>query len=111
MSDEHDDDLRDAGVGTQLDTQPLDTSNPDVLGTARRKYGKGGALLAAGMLGIDKVLADKKKTESVQVQEATSDPVDMDAVGITVTVDSTMVAAPALEPKAPVVRGTKKPRR
>ena len=37
--------------------------------------------------------------------------IDMDEDGITITVESTMVAAPALEPKPPVVSGRKKPRR
>jgi hypothetical protein len=91
---------------------PIDISNPDVMATARRKYGGAGVLLAAGMFGLDKVLTDKKKTESVQVQEASSEPVDVDADGITVDVDASMsVHSPALEPKAPVVGTKKKPRR
>lgn len=72
-------------------------------------YGRGGAILAAGMLGLDKVLHDKKKTESVQVQEASSDPVDVDTDGIDVPVDDHMsVRAPALERKPPVLRVRRK---
>jgi hypothetical protein len=103
------DDADDPGT-TEL--PPIDTDNPDVIATARRKYGGAGVLLAAGMFGLDKVLNDKKKTESVQVQEASSEPVDVDASGITVDIDaSTSVHSPALEPKPPVVGSKKKPRR
>jgi hypothetical protein len=95
-----------------VELEPIDISNPDVIATARRKYGGAGVLLAAGMLGLDKVLTDKKKTESVQVQEASSEPVDVDAEGIRVDIDDTVsVHSPALEPKPPIVRGKKKPRR
>jgi hypothetical protein len=101
VADESDDEL-----------QPLQVDNPDVVASAKRMYGRGGMFLAAGMLGLDKVLHEKKKTESVQVQEASSEPVDVDADGITVPIDeSTVVNAPPLEPKAPVTGPRRKPRR
>jgi len=127
VSDEHDDvtdspansdtgDTVDAGeTQVELDDvqefEPIDTTNPDVIGTARRRYGGAGVLLAAGMLGLDKILTEKKKTESVQVQEASSDPGDVDSEGILVAIDPSLaVQAPALERKAPLTM-KKKPRR
>ena len=93
---------------------PIDIENPDPIGTARRMYGKtAGTLLAAGMFGLDKVLRDKVKPDSVQVQESPTEPVDVDTDGIVVDVDeATSVNAPALERRAPIVATTrKKPRR
>jgi len=111
VSDEHDEprDVEDASETD--DVEPIDTTNPDVVATARRRYGGAGVLLAAGMLGLDKVLTDKKRTESVQVQEASSDPGDVDCDGIVVAIDESLaVHAPALERKAPLMM-KKKPRR
>ncbi len=91
---------------------PIEIDNPDVVASAKRMYGRGGMFLAAGMLGLDKILQEKKKPESVQVQEAASEPVDVDADGITVPIDeSTTVNAPPLEPRAPVTGPRRKPRR
>ena len=97
---------------TSEELPPIEIDNPDVVATAKRMYGKGGMFLAAGMLGLDKILQEKKKPESVQVQEAASEPVDVDADGITLPIDdSTTVNAPPLEPRAPVTGLRRKPRR
>jgi hypothetical protein len=91
---------------------PIEIDNPDVVASAKRMYGRGGMFLAAGMLGLEKILQEKKKTESVQVQESASEPVDVDADGITLPIDdSTTVNAPPLEPRAPVTGPRRKPRR
>jgi hypothetical protein len=48
----------------------------------------------------------------VQVQESPTEPVDVDADGISVDVDSsTMVNAPPLVRKAPIVQGKRSRRR
>ena len=54
---------------------------------ARRRYGAVGAIVAGGMLGLDKVLGRKPKEEGAQVQEAVGEPGDIDRTGIVVDVD------------------------
>jgi hypothetical protein len=90
----------------------LDLDSGDVVANARRRYGGGGALLAAGMLGLDKLLTDKKKPDSVQVQEAASQPVDVDKAGIQVMIDElTSVEAPPLDRREPLTMKKKRRRR
>ncbi len=90
----------------------IDTTNPDIIGTARRRYGGAGAALGAGMFGLDVALGNKKKPDSVQIQEAPSEPIDVDKSGIQVIIDDlTSVAAPALERREPVGLNKKKARR
>jgi hypothetical protein len=91
---------------------PLSIDNPDVIATARRRYGNAGAALGAGMFGLDQALTGKQKPESVQIQEAASDPVNVDRDGIVVKVDDSMsVNSPALERRPPVGVNKKKSRR
>ncbi|MEO6124358.1 MAG: hypothetical protein ABIR32_11665, partial [Ilumatobacteraceae bacterium] len=93
--------------GTALESSP----DADIIANARRRYGSGGAILAAGMLGLDNILREKVKPDSVQVQEAPTDPIDLDAEGIRVTIDESMsVKAPALE-RVPLLDTKKKRRR
>jgi hypothetical protein len=111
--DEHDEhgeaDQHDAEVGEPL--APLEPVDVDVVANARRRYGSAGAGLAAAMFGVDQALTGKQKPEFVQVQEASSEPLDVDNDGITVTIDEVMsVQAPALERRAPLGLN-KKPRR
>ena len=90
----------------------LDLDGGDVVANARRRYGGGGALLAAGMLGLDKILTDKKKPDSVQVQHAASEPVDLDTSGIQVMIDElTSVEAPPLDRREPLSMKKKRRRR
>ncbi len=92
--------------------EPIDPTNNDIIETARQRHGRGGAALAAGMFGLDVALGNKKKPESVQVQEASSNPVDIDSDGITVPIDATTtVATPALERRSPIGVGKRKSRR
>jgi hypothetical protein len=91
---------------------PIDPTNDDPIETARRRYGKGGAAVAAGMFGLDVALGLKKKPESVQVQEAPTDPIDIDSDGIEVPIDATTTAAaPALERRDPIGVNKRKSRR
>ena len=113
MAAEHDHDT-DAQDTDEQETPlaPIDIDNPDVVETARRRYGNAGAALAAGMFGLDIALGNKKKPDSVQIQEAPSDPVDVDADGIQVTIDESMsVNAPALERVPLLAVRTKRSRR
>jgi len=101
-----DDDVRDA-VETPLEP----SGDGDIIANARRRYGTGGALLAAGMLGLDNLLREKVKPDSVQVQESPTEPVDVDSDGIQVAIDETLsVHAPALE-RMPLLNVAKKRRR
>ncbi len=82
---------------------------PTPVATARRRYGVGGAMLAGGMLGIEKALEMRPvKQEAPIVVAAATKPVDIDSDGIDVPVDDeTSVYAPPQprsEPPAKVAR-------
>lgn len=80
--------------------------------SARRRHGTMGAALGAGMFGLDQALTGKQKPDVVQIQEAPSDPVDVDKNGIQLMIDElTSVNAPALERRDPVGLHKKKSRR
>jgi len=62
---------------------------------ARRRHGAAGAIVAAGMFGLDQALGRKPKEEAPIVMAASDEPVDIDQEGIVVPVDSgTSVVAP-----------------
>lgn len=68
----------------------------DLVASARRRHGAAGAMLAAGMLGIDEALGLRKpKQEAPIVVAAPTEPLDIDSDGIDVPVDEqTSVYAP-----------------
>jgi hypothetical protein len=81
----------------------------DPVATARRKHGAAGAVLAAGLFGVDIALGRKPKEEVPVVVDAAGEPGDLDADGIQIAVDgTTTVVTPALPRTPPVVA---KPRR
>jgi hypothetical protein len=92
---------------------PIEIDPGDVVENARRRYGSGGAALAAGMFGLDVALnGERKKPESVQVQEAASEPIDVDKSGIQVMIDDlTSVESPPLERREPLSLKKKRSRR
>jgi hypothetical protein len=74
----------------------------DPVGTARRKHGAAGAVLAAGMFGVDIALGRKPKEEAPIVMAASSEPVDIETDGIEVPIDdNTTVWAPPQPPTDP----------
>lgn len=82
----------------------------DPVTTARRRHGAAGAVLAAGMFGVDIALGRKPKEEAPIVVDASSDPHDIDRDGIRIPVDDdTHVWAPPLPPSQPAA--AKQPRR
>lgn len=90
------------------DDPPI-TPASDPVATARRRHGTAGALVAAGMLGIDQVLGRKPKEEAPIVIAASDQPTDIDTEGIVVPVDEvTDVVAPAQPRPDPFAR---RPRR
>ncbi|MEP7112147.1 MAG: hypothetical protein ABI862_02675 [Ilumatobacteraceae bacterium] len=68
----------------------------DPVRTARRRHGAAGAIVAAGMFGLDQALGRKPKEEAPIVMAASDEPVDIDNEGITVPVDDgiSVVAPP-----------------
>jgi len=81
----------------------------DPVATARRKHGAAGAVLAAGMFGVDIALGRKPKEDVPVVVDAAGEPGDLDTDGISIAVDhATTVVTPALPRTVPVVA---KPRR
>jgi hypothetical protein len=73
--------------------EPLQSFDP-VRG-ARRRHGTAGAIVAAGMFGLDQALGRKPKEEAPIVMAAADEPVDIDHEGIVVPVDdSVSVVAP-----------------
>lgn len=88
-----------------------DIDDADRVSDARRRLGRGGAMLAAGMLGLDQVLSGKKKEEAPIIVDANSDPHDIDADGIRVRVsDDAEVVSPPL-PRTPPLKPASTQRR
>lgn len=73
-----------------MDNVPDVTVDSTPVETARRRHGAAGAMLAAGMLGIDEAMGLRKpKQEAPVVIAAATEPVDIDEDGIDVAVDET----------------------
>jgi hypothetical protein len=77
---------------------PLDTFDP--VRTARRRHGAAGAIMAAGMFGLDQALGRKVKEEAPVVIAASDKPVDIDHEGITVPVDDVMSVVAPPQPRS-----------
>jgi hypothetical protein len=74
----------------------------DPVGTARRKHGAAGAMLAAGMFGVDIALGRKPKEEAPVVITASGEPGNIDSDGIEIPIDeATSVFAPPQPPVDP----------
>lgn len=86
------------GAPIEFDVEPIS----DPVGTARRRHGAAGAMLAAGMFGVDIALGRKPKEEAPIVMAASSEPVDIEKDGIEVPIDeNTSVFAPPQPPSDP----------
>ena len=77
---------------------PLDSFDP--IRTARRRHGAAGAIVAAGMFGLDQALGRKVKEEAPIVIAAADKPVDIDDEGITVAVDEAMSVIAPPQPRS-----------
>ncbi len=89
--------------------EPLEPTAGDLVETARRRHGTVGAVVAAGMLGIEQVLGRKPKEEAPIVVAAPTDPLDVDRDGIAVVIDDEVaLVAPPLPRTAPVQRQNKR---
>jgi hypothetical protein len=105
------DDAADTEMVLEMGADSDETAGNPVA-NARRRHGTAGAILAAGMLGIDIVLGRKPKEEVPVVVDAPTEPTDIDADGIRLEVDATTtVVAPALprtEPQRPSRRSRRR---
>ena len=82
-----------------LDEMPPIPALSDPVSTARRRHGAAGAVLAAGMFGVDIALGRKPKEEAPVVVTASGDPTDIDRDGMNFALDAaTQVMAPPLPP-------------
>ncbi len=72
------------------------------IAAGRRKGGVAGAALAGAMFAVAEIYEGPRKEQTSVVVEASSDPNDLDADGLEVTVGEVSVAAPALERLEPV---------
>jgi hypothetical protein len=84
----------------------------EMIAHAKRRHGALGGVLAAGMFGLDQALGRKVREEAPVVVDANSDPVDLDADGISIAVaDDTDVVSPALPRTPPITSNAKRRRR
>lgn len=80
------------------DVEPVEAFDP--VQTARRRHGTTGAIMAAGMLGLDQALGRKPKEEAPIVMAASDEPVDIDEEGITVPVDERVSVIAPPQPRS-----------
>ncbi len=78
--------------------EPLQAFDP--VPAARRRHGTAGAVLAAGMFGLDQALGRKPKEEAPIVMAASDEPVDIDNDGITVPVDERVSVIAPPQPRS-----------
>jgi len=73
----------------------------DPISTARRRHGAAGAIVAAGMFGLDQALMGRKVREEAPIVIAASDlPIDIDNDGITVAVDEALSVIAPPQPRS-----------
>jgi hypothetical protein len=84
--------------GDDVDIEPLQAFDP--VRTARRRHGAAGAIMAAGMFGLDQALGRKPKEEAPIVMAASDEPVDIDHEGITVPVDDSLSVVAPPQPRS-----------
>jgi hypothetical protein len=84
----------------------------DPVRAARRRHGAAGAIVAAGMFGLDQALGRKPREEAPIVMAASDEPVDIDNEGIVVPVDSgTSILAPPQPRSEPLPARRRRKRR
>lgn len=93
MNDNERDDEREperhdeSALDGQTPIDPALSSEAQMIERARRRYGSLGAVVASGMLGIDKILGRRPKEEIPSVWEASGEPGDIDGDGIRIDLD------------------------
>ena len=87
-----------AGPDDDAEIEPLGKFDP--VRTARRRHGAAGAIVAAGMFGLDQALGLRPKEEAPIVVAASDQPVDIDHEGITVPVDEQLSIVAPPQPRS-----------
>jgi hypothetical protein len=92
--------------------EPLILADSDPVATARRRHGAAGAIVAAGMLGLDQALMGRKVKQEAPIVIAASDqPIDIDDHGITVPVDEDLSVVAPPQPRSRPLFSTRRRRR
>ena len=78
--------------------EPLQSFDP--IRAARRRHGAAGAIVAAGMFGLDQALGRKPREEAPIVMAAADEPVDIDHEGIIVPVDHDLSVIAPPQPRS-----------
>lgn len=74
----------------ERDDEPISpalSSEAQMIERARRRYGSVGAIIASGMLGVDKLLGRRPKEEIPSIWETSGEPGDIDGDGIRIDLD------------------------
>jgi hypothetical protein len=101
-------DIEDGGAEAETEAD----AGAELIANAKRRHGALGAVVAAGMFGLDQALGRKVKQEAPIVVSAPTEPVDIDTEGMAVTADDgTSFVAPALPRTQPKVATNRRPRR
>jgi hypothetical protein len=102
--------IEDGGAGAETEAEA--DAGAELIANAKRRHGALGAVVAAGMFGLDQALGRKVKQEAPIVVSAPTEPVDIDTEGMAVTADDgTSFVAPALPRTQPKVATNRRPRR
>jgi hypothetical protein len=89
--------------------EPLRSFDP--IPAARRRHGAAGAIVAAGMFGLDQALGRKPKEEAPIVMAAADEPVDIDDEGIVVAVDDELSVIAPPQPRSDPLETRRRRRR
>jgi hypothetical protein len=84
---------------------------PDLIRAARRRHGAAGAIVAAGMFGLDQALGRKPKEEAPIVMAASDEPIDIDQEGIVVAIDSDKSVHAPPQPRSDPLPGRRRRKR
>jgi hypothetical protein len=82
-----------------------------IIANARRRHGTLGAALAAGMLGLDKVMGRKPREEAPIVVASPTEPTDIDEEGIVLPVDADVTVVVPAQPRPDPYAPRRRPRR
>lgn len=97
-----DEDHDDRSEGSYVDEAPDLTIEPTPIETARKRHGAAGAMLAAGMLGLDYAMGLKPEKEEVPILVSSpTEPVDIDSDGLVIPVDDQMSVYAPPQPRSP----------
>jgi hypothetical protein len=97
---------------TPHEDEPFVLAPSDPVATARRRHGAAGAIVAAGMFGLDQALMGRKVKEEAPIVVAASDqPIDIDDHGITVPVDDDVSIVAPPQPRSKPLATSRRRRR